>query len=207
MSERKYRAFAFTIRPKNGLTEALRDEFIKWVESKNGGFCVLEGEGTSLHMHGGMFLETETTKSNFNFQLQRHFEKHRSDEDSTRVQRGGTRIMYNMDFLDKYLDKDDSRLVYEKIPDDVEEYFPTQEEQAAAGTKSVDSVMSEYELLMREHFKWERVGDVMELFDKRLYELWFVKKVIRAPRENKRKRELSENLKRWMFPSYFDVNW
>lgn len=205
--ERKYKAFAFTIRPKQGLTENLKLEFLDWIKNKDGGFAVLEGEGESLHMHGGIFLEVETTKSNFNMQLQRHFEKHKRDEDSIKVQRGGTRILYDMNFLNNYLNKQDSRTIYQAIPDNVDDYFPSQEEQECAKNKCVDSVLAEYDLLIRENYKWENFGDVHEHFDEWLYDLWFRKKLVKAPREKKKKRELSDNLKRWMFPNWFGIDW
>lgn len=206
MSERKYKAFAFTIRPKEGLTDPLKEEFLNWVKKKDGGFIVLEGEGTSLHMHGGMFLETETSKSNFNMQLQRHFERHRQDGDSTRVQRGGTRILYNMKFLTDYLSKEDSRVIYESVPENVDEYFPSDLEQEKAKKSSVDSVLAQYEFLLREQFVYEKYEDV-EKIDEHLFDIWFVKKLMKAPREKKKKRELSDNLKRWMFPEFFGVDW
>ncbi len=123
--ERKYRAFAFTVRQKAGTKPETIEAFKNFIQKKDGGFAVIEGEGDTLHLHAGVFIENETSKSNFNLQLQRIYEKVKEDDDSVKVLRGGTRIMYDMNFFNEYLQKEDEpRVIYESIPEEVDKYFP-----------------------------------------------------------------------------------
>lgn len=209
--EKKYGAFGFTIRQKGGNTERTNEEFRKWVESKKGGFCVLEGEGESLHMHGGVYLENRTSKSNFNLQLQRIFERVKKDEDSIKVQRGGTRIMYNKDFRETYLQKDDSRFIYENIPEDEDEYYPSEDEQNAAKCKNVDSVASEYELYIRENHDWVFGETTCEnhrhIVASVLGEIWYKERKFKAPKEKRKQKEFTTHMWRWLFPDEIEIDW
>ena len=203
--EKKFRAFAFTVRQKSGNTAETNKVFVEFIKKKNGGFAVLEKEGTELHMHAGVFLENPTSKSNLNLQLQRIYEKVRRDEDSIKVLRGGTRIMYNLDFWESYCQKENNpRVLFECIPSEVDEYFPSEDEQNAARTRDVDSVMSELELLVKEEEPWANSPDYI---DKAMYSIWFIKKLRKAPREKRKKREICEDLKKWMFPESMEIDW
>lgn len=206
--ERKYKSFAFTVRQKNGNTNQCNNAFISFVQSKAGGFCVLEGEGDSLHLHCGVWLETEISKSNFNTQLCRIYEKVRTDEDSVKVLRGGTRIMYNDDFMNEYLNKKDSRFVYKSLVDNREEFYPSENEQSMAKNKDVDSVLASYELYIKENYTFDYCKDMLnENIDKILYDIWFKKKLFKAPRDPKLKRWFRDDLKKWMFPDHFEPDW
>jgi hypothetical protein len=206
--ERKYRSFAFTVRQRAGNKKATNEEYVAFIKKKDGGFACLEGEGDSLHLHCGVWLETEITKSNFNLQLSRIYEKVREDEDSVKVLRGGTRIMYNDDFMNEYLNKKDSRFIYKKVVENRDEYYPSKEEQKCAKNKEVDSVLSSYDLYIKENYKFEYCRDMLdENIDKILYDIWYKKKLFKAPRDPKLKKWFRNDLKKWMFPENFGPDW
>lgn len=202
--ERKYRAFAFTVRQKAGTKVETIEAFKSFIQKKDGGFAVLEGEGDTLHLHAGVFIENETSKSNFNLQLQRIYEKVKEDDDSVKVLRGGTRIMYDMNFFNEYLQKEDEpRVIYECIPEEVDKYFPPEEEQRKAKLSLTDSVLSDYEFLLNER-EPDLKSDHLEFA---LYDIWFKDKVRKAPREKRKKRELQNDLAKWMWPEEFGPDW
>lgn len=203
--ERKYKSFAFTVRQKNGNTEEVNNSFLTYIKKQNGGAAVLEKEGNELHMHACVFLQNETTKTNFNHALSRIYERVRGDEDSIKVLRSGTRIMFNMDWWTNYCKKEsDPKILYENIPNDVETYFPSEDEQKSAKLKAVDSVLAELEFLIKEEESW--VSEPNHI-DYAMYSIWFKKKLRKAPREKKKKREICEDLKKWMFPDEFTADW
>lgn len=155
----EYRGFAITVRPADGIT----DEQIRAVTKLIIGKCdyyviVTEKTGSERHLHAGLFLKKPTKKATINVRL-RELKCFKSLSNTERyVMNSGTKIMYNRDFIDEYLTKDDDTQIIDMNapPEDCSEYFPTEEEQTRAQSlsrinKAKNSKLQELEELWKEH--------------------------------------------------------
>jgi len=122
----KFSTFAFTLRPKDGI----EDNHIKLTMGFVRRSCeyyhvVSEKSGTERHIHAGVVMKKPLTKSDITTRILRLFPDASPEE--KRVTRHGVKIMYNMDFINNYLDKDDNTVVIgSSLPEAgcIESYFP-----------------------------------------------------------------------------------
>ena len=120
-----YRSYAFTLRPRNGVTPDGNTEkkLIKYIE-KNQGFLVSEMEGEARHLHGQLFFPNGKRKYDLAVilikiqQLDLGVELDKSEQ---RVLKGGIKIAYSDDFFTDYTNKPDSNLIIENMPNDSQE--------------------------------------------------------------------------------------
>lgn len=121
-----FKTFAFTIRPKDGVSDEHVDKTVKWCRKHALYYHVVtEKTGCERHVHGGVILNKEKTKGDVCIMLCGLL-KGLSAEEKT-VLRRGVKIMYNWDFIDKYCDKDDDTVVIgSHLPEErhIEGYFP-----------------------------------------------------------------------------------
>ena len=113
----KYQSYAITVRPLDGATsehDNLMSAFVqKYCEYY---YIVSEKLDDERHLHCGIFLKKPLTRSNLGVMLKRVFKNLADDE--KRVLVGGIRIMYNIDFIRTYLDKDDeTELILNNLPE------------------------------------------------------------------------------------------
>ena len=114
----KYQAYAITVRPLDGATSEHDNLLCAFVQK----YCeyyyiVSEKLDDERHLHCGIFLKKPLTRSNLSIMLRRVFKTFSDDE--KRVLAGGLRIMYNIDFIRTYLDKDDdTELILNNLPED-----------------------------------------------------------------------------------------
>jgi len=126
MNPPKYSSFALTVRPLDGIDDAQIDRLSKWV-IKNSKYyrLITEKSGSQRHAHVGFILNEPRTRSNV---LQRILQLYKDLTPIERqVLRQGLKIMYNTDFLSKYLDKDDETVVIaDNLPEvsHLESFFP-----------------------------------------------------------------------------------
>ena len=130
-----YRAWAITIRPRNGISDERVSDYIDWIEKSPkvaGSYGVCEKLAEERHLHLAVFFTEGRRKGDVNKQIERIFQRRVVEDGELKVLRSGTRIMYNDDFMKKYLDKnDDTEVVVNNVPPDTQEYYPTDEEQEA----------------------------------------------------------------------------
>ena len=139
-----YRSYAFTLRPRNGVTPDGKTEqkLIKYIE-KNTGFLVSEMENEARHLHGQLFFPNGKRKYDLAVilikiqQLDLGVELDKSEQ---RVLKGGIKIAYSDDFFTDYTNKPDSNLIIENMPDDTQQFYPSQDEQdiVKARARAVD---------------------------------------------------------------------
>jgi len=125
-----YRAYAITVRPKNGLHGAYAEELEKKIKKHSHYVYNYEEENEARHLHGVLFYEEPKRKSDIQKLLKRIAEKHDPNwgPASQKVLSGGVKIAYNDGWMDNYIQKDSEAENYQP-PDNTDEYYPTQEEQ------------------------------------------------------------------------------
>lgn len=123
----KFSTYALTFRPKDGVDDDQVQKLTAWISKRCVYYhIVTEKTGSARHLHAGLFLRTPITRSNIGVLLSRLFADLPSNE--KRVWLNGIKIMYNEDFIDKYLDKDDDTVVIAScLPEKghLESYFPS----------------------------------------------------------------------------------
>lgn len=149
----KFKTFAFTLRPRNGVT----DEHLRKIEAYTRKKCewyhvVTEKTGSERHIHAGWVLKDPSTRSNVATYMNRMFQS--LDPDEKKVMNSGLKIMYNEDFIRKYLDKDDDTVVVcSCLPERgyLESYFPPRKVVPVATRLAYHSQLTALESLWREH--------------------------------------------------------
>ena len=157
-----YRAWAITIRPRNGICDDRVSDYIDWIEKSQkivGAYGVLEKCAEERHLHLALFFEEARRKGDVNKQIERIFSRRVVEVGELKVLRLGTRILYSDDFIQKYLDKDDdTQVVINCVPPNTAEYYPSQEEQDAVQLRS-NAVDQYYHSLASKFNEWKaRVG-------------------------------------------------
>lgn len=125
-----HKSWCVTIRPVAGICDARIALYKKWALRQAGAYGVLEGLGETRHLHLQLFFEEPRSKGDVNKAIQRIFERLETQPNEIRVLRRGTRIAYNLDFIETYLQKEEGReVVVDNVPEKPDDYFPTDEEQ------------------------------------------------------------------------------
>lgn len=129
---KKYQGFAFSVRPKNGVKKGdfVEDFCFTWADKKCDYYSIIsEKEGKSRHLHLACFLTVPTTKSNVGRDWRDFFLANLSGVE-WEVMKGGIKLIYNADWLEKYMakdiDGDFTTKLKEKLPADfitLENYY------------------------------------------------------------------------------------
>lgn len=126
MENPKYKTYALTLRPKDGVTDPQLEKLEEWIRKRSLYYHVItEKQGSERHAHAGMVLKVPVTRGNFGTLVKRLFSE--LDQAEQRVLLNGVKIMYNEDFIRNYLDKDDDTVVVcSCLPEagHMESYFP-----------------------------------------------------------------------------------
>jgi len=118
--------FAITLRPLDGVTDTQIDVLTTFVKQRCKYYYIItEKENESRHVHAGVFLDKAVTPCNFRTLLLRKF-RTLSDPEQ-RVFRKGIVVMFNSDWINKYLHKgDDTVVIAQSLPEagHLESYYP-----------------------------------------------------------------------------------
>lgn len=132
-----FRSFAFTIRPRDGITDTTIAAYHKWFKKLDYAFVVLEKEGHERHLHAQVWLTKPRAKGDIIKQADliclRTIPDWAADGSQKKVQRGGIRVAYSDWHLD-YLSQNDLKIdspniILDNQPNNTYEYYPTEEEQ------------------------------------------------------------------------------
>lgn len=169
-----YRGWAVTVRPADGLTDEMVERAVTCFKKLDGAFAVTEKLGKDRHLHAGLFFAKAVRKQQVIERMK--LVQGECSPAELHVLKLGVKIMYSDDFFKKYLTKgDDTVVVYDDVPTDTDQYYPTKMEQ------------------MQAQQMWGKHDDVMELYWKRnssltlgrtldfLRELWFSDRKLHAP--------------------------
>lgn len=165
---KKYKSFAITVRPRQGISEAVSKEVIKWLEKQDYYGYVFEGEGITRHMHAQVWMEKAVPKGVIQMAMVRIGERKLADwdEEQKSVMRRGIRIAYS-DWLNDYCLENDEKIDPENKevnePLKTNEFYPTEEEQEAL-EKKVTACDQKYHDLNVMYTDWlEKNGKVNRL--------------------------------------------
>lgn len=122
----KCRTYALTIRPLDGITDDQVTMVSRYIKRQCDYYHVVtEKTGSARHIHAGLILKNPKSRSNFVTDVLRMFKNLSPSEKS--VLRQGIKIMYNFDFINCYLSKDDDTVVIDScLPEKghIESFFP-----------------------------------------------------------------------------------
>lgn len=150
----EYKSYGLTVRPRDGATGA-HDTILVSFLRKYGEYwyCVSEKVDDERHLHAGVFLKKATTRSNVTIMLKRAFKD--LEDDEKRVLARGVRIMYDMNFIEEYMNKDeDIEIISDNMaePAYLEGYWPPAKDQDRAKAQSAtDKYYAKLECLWYEH--------------------------------------------------------
>lgn len=165
-----------TLRPRSGLTDDMISRAIKCFEKLDGAFAVTEKTGTSRHLHAAMFLSTEVRKGQIVERMK--VVQGEMDDDELRVLKSGVKVLYNAEWYGSYLVKgDDTVVIYDKVPDNDVQYFPSAASQLKAIGRSGNTPLS----LVKMYAESKRpvtLGNSLDF----LRELWFHDKTAPPPK-------------------------
>ena len=183
-----YKAFAYTIRPLNGVKpgKEIETKLIKYIK-KHHGFIVAEKEDICRHLHGVIYYDKPKRKYDLALVLKSFQEAEQGTELSyqeERVLKGGLKIAYNDDFFTEYTNKSDSTLILDNLPENTKEYYPSEEEQAKVkrSSNAVDKTYNHLLDLWNESQR-ELSENAVKVF---MYDMMYVQKKIKVIEDRKK---------------------
>ena len=208
----KFRSFCITVRPKGGLHGEYEEPVVKYIRKQSNYVYTFEKEAEARHIHAQIFFEEPVRKSNIQTALKRIAEKHDKDwsASSRKVLVSGVKIAYNDNFMDNYITKDgDIDIQNYSPPDSTEEYYPSQEEQAAAIAQAnatdqrFHRLKQLWDLSHEDYIEHQKSLKDVGLF---IYKLMFEDKVIDVIADDRRRKQLIKALTHYLFPYNQSVN-
>jgi len=186
MVDPKFKTFALTIRPRDGVTDKHVETAVAWVRTRSDYYhIVTEKDGSARHIHAGIVLKKEVSKSNLGTLLKRLFSDLASDEQKVLLK--GVKVMYNEDFIRKYLAKDDNTVVVaSNLPEvgHLESYFPPKPIQSDGRTKRCSIYYLELEKLWYEHARPEEEVNTVNARNF-LFKMMYSKRLISVIRDDR----------------------
>lgn len=140
-----FKAFSITIRLRD--TYCLTDSDLSWFISQFKSrtklkdsayiYCITEKKDVEKHLHIAMFYDTATEKGKVHRYFARKIEARFDQKDYLMSKALRVDIMYNADWLNQYLKKqDDTDVIFTLLPDDWLSYLPSEEQQVKWKEKS-----------------------------------------------------------------------
>ena len=194
-----YSSYAITVRPQDGVTDQQILKVSKWIKKNSDYYHVVtEKSGSSRHIHAGFFLKSPKPRSNVLQMLMQLFKDLSNPEKA--VLRKGLRIMYNWDFVDQYLDKDDDTVVIDSsLPEHrLETYFPPRPLPISVKIAKKSSVY--YHELEALWFKYQLPTDPINTATARdfLFKMMYSERCLPVIRDDKQIVQTARHLVRWL---------
>ena len=195
----KFKTFAFTLRPLNGVTDRHIEKLCTYL-SKNAEYykVITEKTGDQRHIHSAFVMKKETARGDIAIYLKRMYKELTPEEMKVMLQ--GLKVWYNRDFLD-YLDKgDDTVVVVENLPEvaTLDALFPPPPSTLADTRKlSNQAMLTELEKLWFEH---TLPGHAKNTENARnfLWDMMYNKRLIGVMLDDRRIDQVARALVRWM---------
>lgn len=199
MSIPSYRSYAITVRPRDGITDDQVALVSKWVK-KNCEYyrLITEKTGSERHIHAGLILREARPRSNILQRLLQLFKELTPSEKN--VLRSGLKIMYNWDFVNSYLDKDDDTVVVlENLPESghMESFFPAKPIPKVLSARKCSLYYHELEALW---FKHSTPGTDVNTVSVRdfLFKCMYSLRCLPVIRDDKQIIQTARHLVRWL---------
>lgn len=196
----KFKTFAFTLNPRNGVTDKQIEKIEKYSRAQCEYYHVItEKKGDQRHVHAAWVLKVPQTRSYVSVYMSRMFKDLEPDEKKVMLQ--GLKVMYNEDFIRNYMDKDDDTVVVcSCLPEAgyLESYFPPKKEAESRKTRQLafHQMMIDLEKLWHEHVPPHLEKNTVNARDF-LYDMQYSKRLI-GLMDDKKCNQVSRWLVRWM---------
>ena len=214
----KYRSFAITIRPLNGLVPDTEYEarVLAYIKKAEHYVYAFEMENTARHIHAQVWFTSPRSINDIRKTFFRIGEQHDPDWgfSSKKVTSKGIKIAYNDDFIDyitkQYTTPDWSTAPLANIPLDTSQYYPSKEEQAEVMAKSAINKAADPYFARLKHI-WEQENpDYVFTFPKTelidiphfYFKHMFDEKTIPVIRDAKNRKASCKCLYYYIFPVY-----
>jgi len=196
----KIKSFAVTIRPLDGVTDEQVTMFANYLRKQCDYYhLVTEKTMAERHIHAGFILKKEISRSNLSTNLMRLFKDLTPTEKS--VLRKGLRIMYNWDFVNNYLNKDDDTVVIQShLPEEghIESFFPPKPTPVSETiAKKCSLYYHELERMWYEHVSPGTEVNTMEARNF-LFNVMYNKRCLAVIRDDKQIIQTARHLVRWL---------
>jgi len=194
----KFSTYALTIRPLNGVSDDDVKSFTRFVTKRCTYYSIItEKSGSERHLHAGLFLTKSVTRSNVVQSMKQLFKHLTSSEQTVLFQ--GIKIMYNFDFITKYMDKDDDTVVIAQcLPEQsyLDSIFP----KLPAAVKKVPKHSAFYHELESLWYKHTRPVEEANPVNCRhfLCNMMYKERLINVIRDDKQIIQVSRHLARWL---------
>lgn len=195
-----FRTYAVTLRPLDGISDSQVSTMAKWIKKNSSYYHVVtEKTGSSRHLHAGFVLKEARPRSNVLQRLMQLFKDLTPSEKS--VFRSGLKIMFNWDFVNSYLDKDDDTVVVEShLPEEghIESFFPPKPVPSeAARVKKCSLYYHELEALWYKH---TTPGYEVNTINARhfLFKVMYSERCLPVIRDDKQIVQVARHLVRWL---------
>lgn len=200
MSEaQKYKTFAITFRPRDGVTNDQIAKMEKWLRRHaEYHHLITEKEDLERHIHCGFVKKNESTVSNMRALMKGLFKGISAEE--SRVLSAGVKIMYNEDWLSSYLNKgDDTVVISTNLPEagHLESYFPPKPIVSDNRTRKCSAYYHDLEKLWYEHQGPDVVYNT-ENARNFLFNLMYNLRCIPVIRDDQQIKQTARHLTRWM---------
>lgn len=196
-----FRSYAFTFRPRDGVTDPQVTTMAKWIR-KNAVYykLITEKTGSERHIHVGFILHEARPRSNVLMRLMNLYKSLAPDEKS--VLRSGLKIMYNWDWVNAYLDKgDDTVVILENLPEDghIESFFPAKPSDTPVESRQKKCSLYYHELEAL-FYKHENPGSEINTVTLRdfLFKMMYSERCIPVIRDDKMIIQTARHLCRWL---------
>lgn len=200
--ESEARSYAFSFRPKYGLTPSLKSELLKYCKKLKYALLIYEKEGEACHAHGQVFYSSPKNK----FTLDRYLDRLLKKQKVEYIKKYAINIKpaYNDDWCNKYLLNnaskvdDKSEVAYKNMPSDTSDYYPTQEQQEqfqnAAKLKKIqynERITNLVKKFKKSKFAIYEKPEAIAIF---LHNLTFIENEAQIPKDNRCRRNLQEQV-------------
>lgn len=210
----KYKSWAITISTTEPVQGEIQEVAIKWLSQFDNVFAVIEGgPGSSepekeRHLHAQIWTDTPKDKASLVNFWRRKFDApwgkiHVPESQLYYAVSKGIRIAYDCNFLDVYMSKQiDAEILLDKVPDDMEKYYPSKEEQekVQARANAADPKFYQWEL---DFLKWNENQEPIKFEQNIKFKLrindflnykMFIEKKYKVISEKRKKIEACQNL-------------
>ena len=196
----KFKSFALTFRPLDGVTDEQIAAIEKWCRKKALHYSLItEKTGSARHVHAAIFLKEEQSRSNLVLRLIRLFPDLSLEE--KRVWQKGIKVMYNADFLENYMTKgDDTVVISQNLPERsrLDAFFPPRPTENGASKKRKCSLYyHELEELWMKHSPVSSEINTMVVRDF-LFRMMYSERILPVIRDDRTIIQVSRHLTRWL---------
>lgn len=147
----KYKSYTINVSPVEQVEGKFQKELTNWFNKQPYAKAVIEGgdgKEQKRHLHGIVYYDEAREKSSINKAITRIVMKHCPEslgpdgklktwyKDGKPCNAVMIRIAYNDDFIEEYMEKDVTETLRDFVPDERDEYYPSEEEQEKVKSKA-----------------------------------------------------------------------